>query len=777
MQIENRNAFDHSMRKGINLFLGAGFSVLAENIDGRSLPVGSELKSDLESRYNKSSFSLGSLCTIIESTQRDSLQDYLRYRFTVHVYDSRYLVLPRINIEAIFSTNIDDLIYKIFNDSVECYINDINNYGPVFGDSKSVDYIPLHGNVKSESSNLRFRDLDVASAFASDSRRWNYLKSRILKKSTLFWGYGIQDSGALQSLSEIEKDNSLKKDMWAVVYPGKDVTETTEYFHALGLHVITATTEELLDYFEEISCDIIDNSYNKLEPTSLLFPDDCIPGINTTPSRPILDFFLGEPPRWSDIYSGQITETSYLAKCKDAVLSKKHVAIIGLPASGKSTLLMQLASSIDVNKHKIFIEQLSVQKAEYINRLTRNIEGELLIFIDRFADDINGPALLEMNPKVQMVCSDRDHNFDIVTNKIRIDSWEVINITELSSQDIQKLRDTIPQRLKRDRKTYYNDMSLYEFIESSISAPTLVQRFRGVLTDLEKRDDKLLQLLLMMTYLDKCRVPISMDVIVAFLGNQLENFMEAYTKIEQLGSLIKEKASVEFVSFNEEAIQDYFQTRSQVIANAIWTNAKPKMLAEMLYQFNETMSPIRIPRYHIFKRNGNDSEIVLKAFPNVEEGKKYYEWIISQNNDAYLYQHYALYLMKKKQFKEAFINIDKAISIAGFRNWTIKNSHAVIMFKANIDNPENPEARESLDKSMQTLTKCYKNDYRKPYHIITYADQAMKFWTAYGDESAMVYLKQAKTWLDIEKRDSHWHRGINWASKTVDRILANNATI
>ena len=42
LEIENQHLFDAALRSGLNLFLGAGFSVLARNAAG-TLPVGNKL--------------------------------------------------------------------------------------------------------------------------------------------------------------------------------------------------------------------------------------------------------------------------------------------------------------------------------------------------------------------------------------------------------------------------------------------------------------------------------------------------------------------------------------------------------------------------------------------------------------------------------------------------------------------------------------------------------------------------------------------------------------
>ena len=52
MYFENKNAFiDVTYKNGLNLFLGAGFSVLSENIDGSKLLLGKDLKDFLINHF------------------------------------------------------------------------------------------------------------------------------------------------------------------------------------------------------------------------------------------------------------------------------------------------------------------------------------------------------------------------------------------------------------------------------------------------------------------------------------------------------------------------------------------------------------------------------------------------------------------------------------------------------------------------------------------------------------------------------------------------------
>ena len=116
--------------------------------------------------------------------------------------------------------------------------------------------------------------------------------------------------------------------------------------------------------------------------------------------------------------------------------------------------------------------------------------------------------------------------------------------------------------------------------------------------------------------------------------------------------------------------------------------------------------------------------------------------------------------------------IDCASVQSGNRQWSIRNSHAIIMFRANIELADKATARQSLKRSMETLTECYKWDKRRLFHAITFAGQALDYWQAYGDDDALNYLGTAKTWLQEEQKTSPWSRRLKQLLPQVQRVIA-----
>ena len=96
IEIENRNSLEHAFHQGINLFVGAGFSILAKDKTGKALPLGGELADELAEHFGKPKlFQLPQLCSILTNTVEESFYEYLTNRFTVDYVDPLYYNLQK----------------------------------------------------------------------------------------------------------------------------------------------------------------------------------------------------------------------------------------------------------------------------------------------------------------------------------------------------------------------------------------------------------------------------------------------------------------------------------------------------------------------------------------------------------------------------------------------------------------------------------------------------------------------------------------------------------
>ncbi len=766
MKIENEHNFVEALKRGLNLFCGAGFSVLAKDSLGKPLPVGDSLKKELIMHFkceNLESLDLPKLWVILEQKFRDELRNYIESRYRVCHYDPRYDSLPNVNIKTIFTTNIDDLIYKIYANSDHHYLNDLDIKGSTFNEKNAIDIVTLHGSVVDPKRNYKFSDSDIATAFRNDPDRWYFLTQRLQANPTLFWGYALNDAGTIESLSPNTIKGRQHQDKWITI---RDNTESglIEYYKAQNFQTIIADTGELLDYLKCFSTQIPTSTANNIDKIENLFPDLMIPNPIRVPVRPLKDFYSGAAPMWSDVFSGNLHKTQYHAKIRNSINSKRHTVVIGMVASGKSTLLMQVANDIKYDGYKFITSYMSLEKAKLIHKNLNSRNA--IIFIDNFSDSIDAFQYLAKQSNILLIAFDRNYHYEFISHKIDKKKCNLLEVTTLTNYDVSQIVSKIPNDIRNHSvnpgiQGSHQDNSLFETVEKNIKGPKLRERFKVMLKGLSLSDANAVQYLLVCCYTHRCRTPISMDMLMAFFRDSLNDITEIYKIGDRLRAMI-----IDYSGELDDGAQDYFAARSNVFAETIIDIAPHDELKKMIMIFYKDVSVYRIHRYDIFKRYAIDAGLMSKVFDDWKEGFSFYDEAFNRDSSPYARQQGALYLAGKHRYAEAFRWIDEAITYSGGKIASIRHSHAIILFNANYR--QEKDVQGLLQKSMNILSECYNYDKRKMYHAVTYAEQAIKYYKKYSDKS---YLSEAKTWLEEEIKTSPWHWKANQLRKDIELII------
>jgi len=772
LSISHENSLAHALNNGFNLFLGAGFSTLAQSFEGTALPAGDELHDELCKHFHlgaESSLTLDQLCTVLESSQKAELRSFLKVRFTVAKFNDAYKVLTRLPVDAVFTTNIDDLVQKIYATSTTRYINDIAVTGPKFSDRAGVDFVALHGSILHPSDPLLFSALDLAAAFSLQPDKFFYLTKRLQSAPTIFVGYSIRDAGVLQALHQNTSPGIPHEAKWILLR--QDDEAARSYFTALGFHIIIGDTLQLLTWMEKVSTPSTTSGFQGSSDETLKAAS--IPAPGTVPVRPLTAFYSGEAPVWSDIFSGKLYRTSHFAHIVDAIHSGKNVIVLGMLASGKSTLLMQIAADLKYDGYKLIPGPMTDERAHL---LLRAIGGKrALIFIDDMGDNLAATRLFLGASNVRVVAFERDYFYDQVSHFISDKNIIHLDCTNLTPADIQGVFLSVPEELRYPSlKTPQTERkvppSLFEVIEVILLRPPLHERFKNVLSDLKKKDVLLHDFLVMSSYVHACRVPVSFDIANAFLRPDIKDYSGVYDYVERLSSLMVEYQG----DLIDSSDQDYFTPRSSIVSEAVLDAVGAVDFRRVLNRFHDQVSTYRIVRFDVFRRRAYDEKFAMKAFPNWQEGLKYYEKLCSRDSSPYLKQQGALYLARMRKFSEAFSWIDDAVLKSGGRIPSIRNSHAIILFQANINQPDKQSriVSETLKRSMTILSECYTSDKRKIYHAMTFGQQAIEYWRAYRNSEAREYLETAKRWLVGEARLTPWHRALRDLNKQVQAELS-----
>ncbi|WP_144223318.1 SIR2 family protein [Mesorhizobium amorphae] len=714
LKIENEASLRAALKSEINLFVGAGFSILAKDKNSKFLPIGSALSEELCSEFNVQNLKdqpLPLISQIIKSKDKIRFNEFLMNRHRVKDYDERYNSLNRFPISRIFTTNIDNLFSHIYSISDNKYLNDLIVQGASFRDKTAVEYLPLHGSVNYPEPDFTFTPIELASAFANNPTQFQYLVSCLRKAPTLFLGYSLQDAGTLQSLNYSFTNGPQEKSRWIQLRSQDDAAEA--YFKSLGFNIVQGDTDSLLDYLSQLSSD-------ERQPTksSTLhqrdFESGRIPLLHETPVRPIVDYFRGHAPTWHDVLTNRVPRTSRYAELINHIDANRNVLVAGIPVSGKSTLLMQAAAYYDTAKIKLFEDFVSPEKAtSLVNKVSG--KADVILFIDNVADCVDSLDVLANSKNIQIVGADRSVNIGFGSHRFNTNKFLQFDCSDLSDGDYSKIFEAIPPAIRRYKMEIPNvnqayNPSTFEFIEKNVQGQTISDRYKEVLQKLRGQQIDIHDLFVMICYAFSCHSPVSFDVVSRYCELN-GDYKKVYEAIDRLGTLLADISpnDREFVDLNEN--QDYFTPRSSLVAETVVEMCRNEDFRRMYLRFHNNVPRLFIPRFSNFRRYGYRSGYAERVFKEWQEGEAFYLRAYQEDRTYFLKQQLAIFLGSRKQFQIAFKYIDEALTESHNRNPNVRHTHARLLFDANIDKAATDiSLRNNLRKSMEILESCHEYD-------------------------------------------------------------------
>lgn len=778
MEIQNKNSLIHALKTGINVFVGAGFSLYAYDKSNRKLPLATELGKELQKEFKTKSSDLSLISTVLQRKSKTEFKSFLSKRFYVEAYEPFYENLNLVNVRSYFTTNIDNLIPKIVSaPNSKRFINDLLVNGENT-DTNRVNYLSLHGSVENPENDYVFDIQSLATTFGSNQRIWSYLSNACEKNPTIFLGYSFSDYSVIQALSNYRTFENAQKEKWILLH--NPSAEELEFYESLDFSIIEG---DIKDFLESLPIMLgIDGSKENNRTTQDdihdLFKNNLVPLDNRGQvSRPIIDFFRGQVPIWSDILSNKIYKVSYYKKIQNSIYNpSKQTIVIGVPVSGKTTLAMLLAYNLQFEGMKLMYTGLTLPRVDFILKILDNRKA--LIFVENFTDNVDAFIKLSSAKNITTVGVDRSQFYSTVSHKLSSEVFDIINVTELSDKDIQGVFDSVPTEIKvssitKKRKVNekYAADSIYEFVVRNIKGQNIVERYKKIIRDLEKDDSDLLEFLLLCAYMHKCRVPLSMEVAYSYFSDRYD-YNDVIAMEEELDDMFSE-----FEGSNEllDTSIDYYYPRTYFIAEAILKYSSSALLRKVMCNVVYNVPKYLIYNYKTFRKNAFDSVLTGRAFSDWNEGKRFYEFAyLYDNENPYVLQQGALFLAKKNKYSEAFRWIDKAINSTNDKFFSIRNSHAIILFDANYELPLDVMVEKQLDRSMEILHKCYHDDARKIFHAIIYADQAERYYRKVNSPKTINYLRQAETWLKDEVSKNSWNYELRQRLSCVKAILDEN---
>lgn len=743
--IDKEELFKEALQNGFNLFTGAGFSTLPSP-EGKCLPHAADLAKEICEKFSideRFSNDLEKLSGILNTRSKQQFQEYLRTKYTVSSYNQLYNVLDKLNIRSYITTNIDNIPHCVFGNNKRHYMQSIVMQGAAKRYSEVVTYIPLHGEVNNPDSNLYFGKNELANVDDSNKELFHSMEAELYKAPTLFCGYGFHDGCVSRAISKILTNKPQR--IWVQCLP--DDTENIDYFRALGCYVIVSDTKELLEWLERnapLANDV--DSVTNLPAPLIKYT---IPDTNKISTVSKKEYFLNAATDWYCILSGYPAATSFVDNIYENILQNKNLVIVGIPFSGKTTLLMQLAASFNSReaKLKLFLSNATPQQARQI---VNNIGNKpAIVFIDDFSNDIEAAGIFMERQNIRVVCADSDYVFETSKHLVENIDYKKIDFGELSVVDSQKIFEKIPQNLRKEyfsyKETDSDKFSMFEMMAKNVDKILSADKIKFILTKIKNMSYEAFEIVAIAAYLTKNKSILSTSVLFSYFETSDYEWLK--TQINVVKNYLSE---INVPLTEDEYDQDYYVLRSRLFVKQafyVLTDCLKREFAKIVRKFITRVPPYNIYEHYIFKRYAYDAKLFYKLFN--DKALDLYEIIYSYERNAFTLQQRAMYKFHLKDYTGAYADIEEAINKSP-HNFSIKNTLATILFNAN-KNINTDAALDKLKEAMSILEKCYKSDKRKIFHATDYANFAIFLAREHNIPD---YLNIAELWLkDILEQD------------------------
>lgn len=748
--IDNKELFIEKLKTGICFFTGAGFSVLADD-DGKSLPTSHDLAKELREKFKIDDIFGDDLAYISEQCPQNELDAFLRAKFKVTKYNKLYDVLNQINIKTFVTTNIDNILQRVVSNGDRYYIYNMREYGASMNKPNELYFIPLHGNVLDCSTKLYFGKLELTQVSSDNNDLFNAMYTRLKKESIIFIGYSFSDPGVLGVVTKLL--DSGCHDIW-VQCCSSDQKNIT-FFKSKGCNIIEGDTEDLLKW---IKCELDKITVN-IGSTRPLDGLDIykIPSLSEVTAIPTTDYFQKGTTDWYPILQNSPYERKEVSQSYNDALKLKNIIIIGERFTGKTTMLMQLALKV-TSPNKFFIDTPRLSEAEYICKKIGSANA--WVFIKNCTADVTAYKYFAQQKNINVIGTSNEYQYETIRHLIDGEiKYKCINISDLSRDESLAMYNKLPNSIKQPKFKYKEPRSedekysLFEFIGQNVKNAFTKTHTKSILEMLLKQNKRLFDVIALTTYLSDNYSALSYNVLA--LIYDIPVHPDAFQLISESMSYLRG-----LVNIDENDATDYYLLRSKLFA----TNIRNLMLGEFKDAYATVIESFikKVPSYYIlhfdiFRRKAFDADLFYKLF-SYEKCNELFTLLYNSEQSCYTLQQWALCRMKFSRYKEAFADIDLALSIAP-NNFSIKNSQAIILFEANkYDKTE--KALPYLKQAMEILKKCYNNDKRKTYHCQKFAEFAIILKKNHNCDE---YIADAKKWI----AEIAFEQGENISRKTT----------
>lgn len=484
---DERLLLNHLSKNQVILFLGAGFSCMAKNILGETLPMGDTLTRKIwellfpGKEYESTSLKMAFQALLTSRIGANKIRSFLEDNLLVTEYPDFYNNLSNVFWNRIYTTNIDNLVEKIYSNNRDQKLeiisypeSDIKERDQFL---ERVQIFHLNGKLKCEPQDLIFaqeqygRNVNLIQPF--------YLQftSEYSNKSTVFIGSTLEEDFLWQY---IEERKFKKQDIQELRLRSFLISPTISALKEAALSKyniigIKATVEDFMKWIEKVrpqlpeketilqiinpTWTIIAKSENitpnkkSLKEFSLTF--EVVP-IDPPSSVMKSYFLLGAEATWSDILNNfdakrEITDL-VINKVKEVFRKNelKIFALLGSAGCGKTTILKRIAHSLSINSYTVYFTNsdnlLSPQDlSESLNAINKKVvlvfdySSTIVSKLHLYVKELENCKIFPL-----IIIAARYNDFErLATKQKAILELEEISIIDLSKNEIKNIIEVL----------------------------------------------------------------------------------------------------------------------------------------------------------------------------------------------------------------------------------------------------------------------------------------------------------------------------------------------
>lgn len=806
-------AITYAIEGNALLFLGAGFSVGAENLAGRKFPLGSELcarliedgKIDVTEDSESDRKDLGYISErYLEKNTRQDILLFLKNEFTCKRYSDTHKTISQVQWKRIYTTNYDNIVESaslalgmgrevIDPDKRPSDVLQYNNsIIHMNGYIENVTEAKLDSTFKLLTSSYQRRtipDSDWAISLHNDIRN---------AKCLIFIGYSLDYDLELQQIFAESRDIK-DKCIFITWKPSRRVLMNMQRFGVtedIGADGFAARLEAAIMTYHPVSREYELRCLKKIDV------DNIDPAISIN-DKSVTDLFFNGVIEMENIFSVNrpkyIVERAYCEEIENYITGEYRAIIIHSDiGNGKSVILRELESRLVTRGTVFYLEQLNsfiLDDMEYICTLrgikyifienyNRIIDSEYIKLFSRFQrEDIRYVFSVRsyLNENLYQRFLER---FGIAEKNILMYDVNMLNHKEcMEMYRLLSLYSLWGKRSgsKKSEKIRYLEKDCHSEMKSimlDLLQSDEMQRKVKRLLSMLFQDNDLKEITLLLFICKTIAIELKLDDIVILLNKQVKT-----------PAVLKNTEIREFFDFDG----NHVKLKSPLVAYFILQH----------YNYNEDIEAILrkilpvLDRHSSIERYRNMLRMLI-SYSNLRmifnrKDRDYYQRFIhifelSKNlsyheNNPFFWLQYAIVQMEIKEYKTAGIYLENAESYSHKKfdsdSWQIETHKARLLLEQTIYEKNQKDAFHNFEMAYYLLHDNKTPDIHYPLRQVSLFRKYYEvFFGNFTDSEKSMFLyyciemkKMVRAYLESPKAQARKNTKANDDIRRIERIL------